>query len=49
LLELIKFGKVSISKSGVVKWKGGDFIKRIHPALVWVTEAGYRLRPPQWK
>ena len=21
----------------------------IHPTFVWVTEAGYRLRPPQWK
>ena len=21
----------------------------VHPTFVWVTEAGYRLRPPQWK
>jgi type III restriction enzyme len=22
---------------------------KVHPAFVWVTAAGYRLRPPQWK
>jgi hypothetical protein len=24
-------------------------IKQVHPTFVWVTAAGYRLRPPQWK
>ena len=28
---------------------GFILIFSIHPTFVWVTEAGYRLRPPQWK
>jgi hypothetical protein len=27
----------------------GKVKEMIHPAPVWVTAAGYRLRPPQWK
>jgi hypothetical protein len=36
------------SCDAVLDVSGGDSF-RIHPALVWVTAAGYRLRPPQWK
>ncbi len=28
---------------------GKQLYEKIHPTLVWVTGAGYRLRPPQWK
>ena len=27
----------------------GSFLFSVHPTFVWVTAAGYRLRPPQWK
>jgi hypothetical protein len=33
----------------VIEFKVGSHSFEIHPALVWVTAAGYRLRPPQWK
>ena len=26
-----------------------DIIFMVHPGFVWVTRAGYRLSPPQWK
>jgi hypothetical protein len=29
--------------------ENGDVIRLVHPTFVWVTVAGYRLRPPQWK
>ncbi len=40
--------KTIIQPDMLVFWATAFFFL-VHPTFVWVTAAGYRLRPPQWK
>ena len=42
-------GLVWVTAGTVTAMSMNLLLDKIHPALVWVTAAGYRLRPPQWK